>query len=67
MTLYINSKQETVPDTVNTVAKLLNHLGIKPNGTGVGINNRLIVSRNWETTTLQEDDHVMIISAAYGG
>lgn len=67
MTLYINSKQETVPDAVNTVAKLLNHLGIKPTGTGVGINNRLIVSRNWETAMLQEDDHVMIISAAYGG
>lgn len=67
MILYINSKLEEIPQNVDTVGKLLDYLKVSRNGTGVGINNRLVTAKDWDKTFLRNEDRVMIISAAYGG
>lgn len=67
MRVYINSKMQEIPDSVDTIGKLIDHLGIPRQGTGIGLNNRLVTARDWDATTLSEDDRVMIISATYGG
>lgn len=67
MNIYINSKQENVPENVKSVAQLLSFLHIGNQGTGVAINNRLIKASDRDSTFLKEDDNVIIISATYGG
>ena len=67
MTIFINSQRKDLPEEINTVSKLLAYLKIPSAGTGVGVNNKIVPARNWEATTLQENDRVMIISATYGG
>lgn len=67
MNIYVNSEYREIPENVKTVGNLLDYLDIKRTGTGVGVNNRLIVARNWDSVSLQPDDRVTIISAAYGG
>lgn len=67
MNVYINSIRREIPDEINTVGKLITYLKIPETGTGVGVNNRITVARNWATTAIQEDDRIVVISAAYGG
>ena len=67
MTVFINSKPKDLPAEVNTVEKLLEFLRIPHGGTGVGINNRLIKSKDWSVTFLKPEDNILIISATYGG
>lgn len=67
MKIYINSTLREIPEYVHTVSELLEFLRIPKTGTGVGINNRLVVAREWDMTRLNDQDRVMIISATYGG
>lgn len=67
MHLYINSEYREIPDNINTIGKLLPFLNIPVQGTGVAVNNHLVVARNWESARINEDDRIMIISATYGG
>lgn len=67
MKLYINANLQEFPDSVSTVAQLLEYLHIPAEGTGVGINNRVILASDRKSTPLQEGDRVTIISATYGG
>lgn len=67
MNVIINSKTTEIPDDVRTVGQLLDHLRLPRQGTGVGINNTLVLTKNWDNTYLSPDDRIMIISAAFGG
>lgn len=67
MQIFVNSNPKEVPDTINSLSRLLEYLNVPLQGTGVALNNKLVISRNWGITTLKPDDHVMIISASYGG
>ena len=67
MKIYVNSKYTEIPQEIDTVGRLLDHLRISRQGTGVGVNSHLIPNRNWDSTSLNEDDRVVIISATYGG
>ena len=67
MNLFVNSNFTEVPSEINTVGKLLDHLKVSRLGTGVGVNNRLIPNKNWDCTSLNDDDRIVIISATYGG
>ena len=67
MIVYINSKMTELPESVRTVEQLLDHLHIARQGTGVGINNRLIKSADWAKTFLNPEDRIMVIAATYGG
>ena len=67
MNIYINSKYQEIPNSIDTVGKLIKFLHIKKEGTGIGINNRIVLARNWDTTSISEEDRIVIISATYGG
>ena len=67
MVVYINSKLKEIPDEINTVGKLMAYLQIPSAGTGVGVNNHVVSTRNWDSTPVKEEDRIMIISATYGG
>lgn len=67
MKIYINSKEQEIPEQVKTVAQLIGFLGLPTGGTGIGINNILIKAIDWPTAPLSEGDKVTIISATYGG
>ena len=67
MNIYVNSKLQVVPKEIDTLGKLIDFLRIPRGGTGIGLNNKLILSKVWDSTPLHPDDRVMIIAAAYGG
>ena len=65
--IFVNSKPVSLPENVTTVSQLLDFMHIPTQGTGVGINSRIIPAADWNATPLKENDNVIIISAAYGG
>lgn len=67
MTLFINNNSRNVPDSVRTIKDLLVFLSLPDEGTGVGLNGRLVPSRNWDSTQLKDEDRLMIVTATYGG
>lgn len=67
MNIYINSTYREIPDNIDTIGKLLPYLKISKEGTGVGVNNKIALARNWDVTSIKEDDRIVIISATYGG
>ena len=67
MIIYINSERREIPDDINNVSRLVAFLRLKKEGLGVGVNSKLIPTRNWETASIKEDDRIIIVSAAYGG
>lgn len=67
MTLYINSSRKDLPDDVNTVGKVIDHLQISRRGTGVAVNSQLVPAKEWDKKQLNEGDSLTVISAAYGG
>ena len=67
MLLFINNSPVEVPDSIKTIGTLLDHLRIKRQGTGVGINSRLVKAADLDNTPLKAEDRLTIISATYGG
>lgn len=63
--IYIN-KQESHTEAA-TVGELAISLGLPERGVALAINNRIIPRTQWESQTLEEDDQVTIIKAAFGG
>lgn len=67
MTVYINSKQTELPDTVGNLAQLLAFLNVPSKGTGIAVNNKMVKAIDWDHSFLKPEDRVLIISATFGG
>ncbi|MBD5355942.1 MAG: sulfur carrier protein ThiS [Bacteroides sp.] len=67
MKIILNSIPTTLPKDYMTVDDLIEWKSIKPIGTAVAINNKIIRRENWKITRLSDLDQVNIISAAFGG
>ncbi len=67
MRVYVNDQPKMLPVTVENIADLLEHLSIKTAGTAVAVNGKIVRRENWPVSNLNEEDKIMIISAAYGG
>lgn len=67
MKITLNNEPLILPEESMTVNELMEWRHIPAGGTAVAINNRLIRTDRRDTTYLQEDDSVTIISAAFGG
>ena len=50
-----------------TVANLVAWRNIKPHGTAIALNDKIVKKENWELTKLSELDRITVISAAFGG
>ncbi|MBR6196765.1 MAG: sulfur carrier protein ThiS [Bacteroidaceae bacterium] len=59
-----NNTQDTVS---TTVAALAEELSLPLKGVALAINNRMVPRTDWELTTLQENDNIVIIKATCGG
>ncbi len=60
-----NQPKELAQDAV--LQELLVSLEIATNGIAVAINNTVIPKSDWNVTTLNKNDNVMIIQATQGG
>lgn len=67
MIIYINDNPERLPNDYMTVADLVKWKEIPSQGTAIAINNKLIKQEQWSVKSLQDQDHVTVISAAFGG
>lgn len=66
MRLTINGEAHTVP-AETTIAKLIEHLKLRPERLAVEVNRQIIRRTNWAETTLREDDSVEIVHFVGGG
>lgn len=67
MRLKINNEPVDISGDNINVNQLLAERGVSIQGTAVAINGRLAPRDRWETIRLNENDDIVIISAAFGG
>lgn len=59
-----NEKREVAASTLDALAK---ELALPERGVAVAVNNHVITRAAWGETTLNADDNVTVIKAAFGG
>lgn len=67
MTIILNRNSINLPDTVRTVAELVEYKRLPATGLAVAINNCVVPKGIWAVTTLNPLDKVTIITAVCGG
>ncbi|MDE6097158.1 MAG: sulfur carrier protein ThiS [Muribaculaceae bacterium] len=67
MKIILNNILTTLPSELMTVAEFVEWKGIKPAGTAIAVNDRIVRKELWVSTSFQELDRVTVISAAFGG
>lgn len=67
MNILLNNIPTPLPRDFMTVEDLVEWKGIKPSGTAVAVNDKIIRKELWNLTKLSDLDRVTIISAAFGG
>ncbi len=65
MQVIINNKSAEVKAT--TVQELHAELGLPQKGVAIAIANKMVPRTEWESTSLQENDNIVVIKAAFGG
>jgi thiamine biosynthesis protein ThiS len=66
MKLEINGEMRSVPASA-TIRELLENLEIKPDRIAVELNRRIIKSKDWHATPVQEADRIEIVQFVGGG
>lgn len=67
MKILLNNIITPLPSDYMTIAEFITWKGIKPQGTAIAINDKIVRKDLWESTTFQDLDRVTVISAAFGG
>ncbi|MCH5227460.1 MAG: sulfur carrier protein ThiS [Muribaculaceae bacterium] len=67
MIIFLNNEPIDLPKEIETVKDLVSWKEIPQQGTAIAINDKLVTQRLWPVTSLKENDHVTVISAAFGG
>lgn len=66
MQIVLNGQPHPVASP-QTVAQLVDQLGLTGKAIAIAINRRVIPAKKWEDTTLQPDDQVEVVRAIGGG
>jgi len=67
MKITVNQEQKDVSDNLNLV-QLLNELNIQQRqGIAIAVGMQIIPQQQWETTILEENQSINIITASQGG
>ncbi|MCW3807401.1 sulfur carrier protein ThiS [Plebeiibacterium marinum] len=68
MVIIVNEEKKSVPDGL-ALSSLFGELGLQGplKGIAIAINDQIVLQKKWESTVLQENDKVLIISATKGG
>ena len=67
MHIKLNNEIIEFPDGNTTISDLLSSRNIKQEGTAVARNGKLVERAKWELAVLENNDDIVIISAAFGG
>lgn len=67
MNIILNNIPTPLPNDYMTIEDLVKWKGVKPSGTAVALNDKIVRKENWMLTRLSDLDRVTIISAAFGG
>ncbi|RMH57783.1 MAG: sulfur carrier protein ThiS [Candidatus Hydrogenedentota bacterium] len=67
MTIILNGKERSVPETVRTVADLVEHLGLKDRPIAVEVNRELVPRASHPHHGLSSGDRVEILQFVGGG
>ena len=65
MKLVINGQEQTFAPI--TLAKLVEHLGMKPDRVAIELNRNIVPRSQWPETHLAEGDHLEIVHFVGGG
>lgn len=65
VSIFVNNQELTTEATV--VQQLAEQLNLPEKGVALAINNRVIPRTSWGEAPVQENDHVVVIKAAFGG
>ena len=67
MTITLNNQITEIEPHSTLASLVLQHVGEKQNGIAVAVNNAVIPKSNWESTTVNNQDEILIIKATQGG
>lgn len=67
MNILINGEIAFIDLPEATIEKLLELRGVRPAGTAVAVNNKLVKKENWALQMIHDGDAITIISGAFGG
>lgn len=67
MIIKLNNETIRTPHEEMTLLELLGLKNIPVNGTAIARNGRLVPRTKWDMERLEENDDIVVISAAYGG
>ncbi len=66
MKISLNNQWVETSNTVS-VAQLLTDSGIALRGIAVAVNKQVVPKASWDSTILQNEDEVVVITATFGG
>lgn len=64
--IKVNGKSRELENSM-CLSEFLAAEGVVETNIAVAVNNRLVAKQNWESTTINDGDQVVIIKASYGG
>lgn len=67
MNIILNNIPTPLPSDYMTIEDLAKWKNIKPTGTAIALNDKIVRKESWNLTRLSDMDRVTIISAAFGG
>ncbi len=67
MDIILNNVLTKIPAEVLTIADFVKWNGIKPQGSAIAINVKVIKRKDWPVAGLNHLDRVTVISFAFGG
>ncbi|WP_075602680.1 sulfur carrier protein ThiS [Saccharicrinis aurantiacus] len=66
MVIFINDEKNNVSDGA-LLSDVITTLNLQTKGLAIAVNNAIVQQQNWQSTSLKENDEVLIISATKGG
>lgn len=66
MTIRVNNVSHAVENS-SSLDDILKQLDIQTSGIAVAINEQIITRSKWESTSIQDQDQILIIKATQGG
>lgn len=66
LSVKLNGKTEEM-DNDSSVLSAVKNMNIEQNGIAIAVNQQIIIKKNWGTTTLKNNDEILIIKATQGG
>lgn len=66
LSIKLNGNTEEM-DNDSSVLSAVETMNIEQNGIAIAVNQQIIIKKNWGTTSLKNNDEILIIKATQGG